>query len=226
MHLIMANYAVSPDLLQSYLPPKTELDIFNNTCYTSLIAFRFWNTKVKGIAIPFHQNFEEINLRFYVRYKENGEWKRGVVFIKEIVPRFAISFVANTFYQERYETMPTRSVLTETPAILSVQYQWGKNFVHELSAQAHPEPQAITDGSIEEFITEHYWGYARQKNNTTKEYRVEHPRWNIFPVKEYNVVCDFEKLYGPSFSILNQMQPLSVLLAQGSPVTVYHGKKI
>src|SRR6185503_10721641 len=106
--LVMANYAVDPSALAPYLPYKTEIDLWQGTCYVSLVGFMFVDTAVMGVKIPFHVNFEEVNLRFYVRYRDQGEWKRGVVFIKEIVPRAALAFVANTLYNENYETMPMR----------------------------------------------------------------------------------------------------------------------
>ena len=226
LNLAMANYEVPPAILLPYLPPKTELDTFNNVCYASLVAFRFFDTRVRGFAVPFHTNFEEINLRFYVRYQQNKEWRRGVVFIKEIVPRFAITFIANAFYQEKYQTMPTWSSVSQLPGSMSVRYRWGRRLVNEIAIDASPQYQPITEGSEEEFITEHYWGYAKQRNNTTKEYKVEHPRWNVYPVTGYHIVCDFEGLYGNAFSFLQQSQPLSVLLAQGSEITVYNGNKI
>src|SRR5215831_17486814 len=91
--LAIANYCVDKKALQKYVPGKTELDTWNGNCYVSLVGFMFLNTKLKGIAIPFHQNFEEVNLRIYVRYKDGHIWKRGVTFIKEIVPKYALSFV-------------------------------------------------------------------------------------------------------------------------------------
>jgi len=106
--LIMANYEIDPSILKSYLPNKTELDLFNGVCYVSLIGFLFSNTRMLGVKVPLHINFEEVNLRFYVRYNDAGVWKRGTVFIKEIVSKPAITFVANTLYKEKYETMPTR----------------------------------------------------------------------------------------------------------------------
>lgn len=226
LKLAMYNYEIDPVLLKQYIPAKTELDLFNQTCYVSLIGFRFWNTRIRNIAFPFHTNFEEINLRFYVRYKDDGVWKRGVVFIKEIVPKFAIAFIANTFYEENYQSMPTSSTITETADALFVQYKWGQKLDNVIGINAHSFCQPISQGSEEEFITEHYWGYAKQKNNSTKEYKVEHPRWNIYPVKDYSVNCDFSKLYGDAFSILQQSKPLSVILAEGSKITVYSGKKI
>ena len=77
--LILANYKVEPELLKPYLPYGTELDLWQDSCYLSLVGFMFVNTKIKGVKIPFHVNFEEVNLRFYVKRYDNGEWKRGVV---------------------------------------------------------------------------------------------------------------------------------------------------
>ena len=122
--LALANYEVEPKLLEKYLPYKTELDIWNGTCYVSLVGFMFLKTRLLGIPIPFHTNFEEVNLRFYVRYNENGEWKRGVVFIKEIVPRLALSLVANTIYGEHYQTLPMRHTWENKEKSQIISYEW------------------------------------------------------------------------------------------------------
>ena len=92
--LILVNYEVDQKVLTPYLPAKTELDLHNGKCMVSLVGFKFVNTKMLGLKIPFHINFEEVNLRFYVKHKAGNDWKRGVVFIKEIVPKRAISIVA------------------------------------------------------------------------------------------------------------------------------------
>jgi len=60
-NLIMANYEVNPAVLGKYLPYKTELDTWNGRHYVSLVGFMFLDTKVLGIKIPFHVNFEEVN---------------------------------------------------------------------------------------------------------------------------------------------------------------------
>src|SRR5690349_9487804 len=118
------NYSIDPAILLPYLPYKTELDLWNNKAYVSLVGFRFVNTRLKGFYVPFHRNFEEINLRFYVRYHSNGEWRRGVTFIKEIVPRPALTFIANTIYNEKYVTLPTRHNIQTTAEQLDVDYSW------------------------------------------------------------------------------------------------------
>ena len=100
--LAIANYVIDQRVLAPYIPVGTELDLWNGNCYVSLIGFLFKNTRLLGFSIPFHANFEEVNLRFYVKRKDGEGWKRGVVFIKEIVPKFALSVVANVVYNENY----------------------------------------------------------------------------------------------------------------------------
>lgn len=223
--LAMANYVVDPKLLQPYLPGKTEVDLWNNNCYVSLVGFMFLNTKVIGFKVPFHTDFEEVNLRFYVRFKENEVWKRGVVFIKEIVPKPALTFVANTVYGENYETMPmAHSWILEADEQI-IEYKWRKrDRCHSFKVRTGIELLEISEGSEEEFITEHYWGYTKIKNNKTSEYGVEHPRWNIYRTLDYNIDVDFGNVYGENFSFLNNINPHSVFLAEGSLIEVKSGR--
>lgn len=217
----MANYAVDPAILQKYLPYKTQLDIHNNVCYVSLVAFMFLDTKILGVPIPFHINFEEVNLRFYVRHKDqNNEYRRGVVFIKEIVPRPALAFFARALYNENYVTMPMAHQWHTDNQLLNVEYSWKKSTWNSFKIVAGASSFPITPGSDEEFITEHYWGYTKVNELKTFEYRVDHPTWEIYPVKDFRIDVDFEKIYEPSFSFLKNEKPLSVLLAEGSEVAV------
>ena len=172
----MVNYAIDPDVLKKYVPAETELDFWNGSCYVSLVGFMFLNTKVKGLKIPFHTHFEEVNLRFYVRYHDGNEWKRGVVFIKEIVPRPLLTLVANTVYRENYETMPMQHHWISGPDNLTVEYRWKKKKWNKLRIVTDWIPKRVTSNSEEEFITEHYWGYTKISHNRTGEYAVEHPK--------------------------------------------------
>ena len=220
--LIMANYAVDPSILNNYLPLKTELDFWNGNCYVSLVGFMFKNVRVKGIKIPFHINFPEVNLRFYVRYKEDLQWKRGVVFISEIVPKPAIAFVANTIYKEHYSSMPMRSSCKKDGGDLLVGYQWKKNKKWNLiEVKANAMATALQPGSEEEFITEHFWGYSAMSAKQTGEYHVIHPRWDIYSVRDYNIDCDFGFLYGEEFKGLADRKPDSVFMAEGSNIEVF-----
>ncbi|MBK9462411.1 MAG: DUF2071 domain-containing protein [Sphingobacteriales bacterium] len=225
--LALANYVVNPDVLLPYLPYKTELDIWQGKCYVSLVGFMFANTRLLGIPIPFHTNFEEVNLRFYVRYKDGNEWKRGVVFIKEIVPRHAIAFIANTLYKEHYQTMPMRHLWQQNNGVQLVQYDWKYNQKWQsIQVNASLQTQAIDEGSETEFITEHYWGYTQIDAQQTYEYQVTHPRWEQYAVKNYQINVDFGLVYGKDFAFLNQLEPHSVMLAEGSGITVESINKI
>jgi len=158
--LIMANYIVDPSLLSMYLPSKTELDFYDGQCYVSLVGFMFRNVRVMGLSIPLHTDFPEINLRFYVRYKSNNEWRRGVVFIKEIVPKRAITLIANTFFGERYVTMPAMHKRKQESGNLTVSCVWKSRNWSELMVIADENKRPLREGSDEEFITQHSWGYT------------------------------------------------------------------
>ena len=223
----MANYIVDPAVLKPYLPSKTVLDIFNGNVYVSLVGFMFMNTRLFGFKIPFHINFEEVNLRFYVRYNDNGEWKRGTVFIKEIVPKPAISFIANSFYHENYCTKKMKHMIAETNDELTLSYQWKhQNKWNTIKAVVEKTPQPMITGSAEEFIAEHYWGYSKYNDATTYEYNVQHPPWKILPVKDYLIDCDFTSLYGDAFSNLQKANPDSVFVAEGSDIFVLKKRKL
>ena len=219
--LALFNYQVPPEILTAHLPTGTELDLWEGKCYVSVVGFLFKNTKLLGIKIPFHVNFEEVNLRFYVKRIINGETRRGVVFIKEIVPKWALSFVANTVYKEHYETRPMKHLWTQTDKLLTVTYQWKLPMGWQsVEVNAAPGLVPIAEGSEAEFITEHYWGYAKVSATKTNEYEVTHPRWQQYAVLDVKSQLDFELNYGPEFAFLNHTAPTSVLLAEGSSITV------
>ena len=225
--LAIANYIVDQSVLSEYVPYGTEPDLWNGNCYLSLVGFMFKNTKVLGVKIPFHINFEEVNLRFYVKRVEDGVLKRGVVFIKEIVPKPAITFVANTVYKENYETMPMRHFWKTKSTHQVVEYSWLKNeIVNSFLVNAKNEKSDIGLGSETEFITEHYWGYVKVSDEKTNEYEVTHPRWEKYDVQEHEIDVNFELTYGEKFSFLDKLEPASVMLAEGSEITVENKRVI
>jgi hypothetical protein len=225
--LIMANYVVDPAILEKFLPYQTVLDSFDGKYYVSLVGFMFQNTRMLNLSIPFHTDFPEINLRFYVKYKDGDVWKRGVVFLKEIVPKPAISFVANLIYKEKYVSLPVRHSEEFDEDRLKLSYEWKlRNQWNTLSVTTSPNPVPLIQGSEEEFITEHFWGYSRINSNTTGEYEVEHPRWEIYPVNGWDIKCNFKEVYGNEFAVLDSNEPRSVFLAEGSKISVYKKKLI
>ena len=223
--LAIINYEINPELLQNYVPIGTELDLYNCKCFVSLIGFMFEKVKVLGISIPFHTHFEEVNLRFYVKRFENGAWKRGTVFVKEIVPKHAVTLVANALYNEHYQTLPMKHSRTENETSKIFEYQWKKDskwnvIVMKTFKNAIP----IEIGSEAEFITEHYFGYTKFNNKKTIEYEVTHPRWQQLAVIETRIDVDFENIYGENFKVLQSIKPSSAFLALGSKITI-EGKK-
>lgn len=226
-NLVMANYIVDAEVLKPYIPLHTELDTFNGNIYISLVAFMFAETRIMGFKIPFHVDFEEVNLRFYVRHNHNGDWRRGVVFIKEIVPKYAISFVANNLYREKYCTMKMNHAIHETTDDFTFEYKWRyQNKWNQLKASTSKTALPMLENSEAHFIAEHYWGYSKYDDQTTFEYEVQHVPWNIYPLKEYAIDCNFKGIYGDSFSFLQNRVPESVFVAQGSPIAVLHKRKL
>lgn len=221
--LIMANYVVEPSLLEQRLPRGTELDLHDGKCFVSLVGFMFLDTRVLGIAVPFHINFEEVNLRFYNKREVDGETRRAVCFVKEIVPRFAIATVARVLYGEPYECWQMDHTRTDT----RVGYSWKNGSCsNRFEVTIGDDLGVPATGSEGEFIIEHYWGYTARGAGRVDEYKVEHPKWELFSVRDELIDVDFGKTYGKEFAFLSGERPHSVLLAKGSEVAVYKGKQI
>ena len=228
-HIAMLNYRVDPSVLVFHVPRLTELDSHNGVTCVSLVGFLFSDTRVLGLRIPFHVQFEEINLRFYVRRTLGSEVRRGVVFIKELVPRPAIALVARLVYNEPYVARRMGHHIEQSATkALDVSYSWAQRNVGggELSITTTGKPEPVVPGSEEEFITEHFWGYTRQRDDGTVEYRVEHPSWRVWQSEHATVTGDLEELYGPAFAEVLSRPPDSAFLAEGSPVTVYRPTRI
>ena len=227
-NLAMLNYEVDPALLARFVPAGTELDRWNGKVFISLVGFCFLKTQVCGISIPFHRNFEEVNVRFYVRRTEGSEIKRGVVFIKEIVPRRAVAIVARTIYNERYLALPMSHKIEGTSESgLFVQYGWrsGRGW-NRMSLVTEGSPAIPEQDSEEQFITEHYWGYAAQRNGGTVEYRVTHPSWRVWSGVGGRLEGDVSELYGQELGMILRGKPSSAFLAEGSEVTLSRGRKM
>jgi uncharacterized protein YqjF (DUF2071 family) len=223
-YLAMLNFRIHPAVLQPFVPAGTELDSWHGDALVSIVGFRFLDTRVFGVPIPFHRDFDEINLRFYVRRCVGGQARRGVTFVKEIVPRRAIATVARLAYNEPYLACPTRSVV---PAALDVAnagtvgYAWHlEGRWNALQLRSIGPPTVLERGSEAEFITEHFWGYTRQRSGRTIEYEVRHPSWRVWQAADAELECDAARLYGSSFVEALSASPCSAFLAEGSEVVV------
>ncbi len=219
--LVMLNYAVDPAILRPFLPDGTELDAFAGTTYVSVVGFRFLQMRVLGLGLPGHRNFEEVNLRFYVRRRGPEGWRRGVTFLRELVPRRFIALVARGVYGEPYRALPMRHRIERAGSCLHAEYAWQRGGRWEsVRATGEGEPVKMVGGSREEFIAEHYWGYTARRAPGCSEYAVEHPRWLIRPASEAALVADVASLYGAAFVESLSAPPEFSFIAEGSPIAV------
>jgi len=226
--LVMLNYEVDRKVLNDYVPPGTVMDSFDGRTYASLVGFQFRRTKLFGsFPIPFHADFEEVNLRFYVRRKEGNEDRRGVVFIAEIVPKRAVAQIARLAYGENYVCLPMKHRVNTDGATKTAEYEWQLNGAWcKLHAHASAAPAPAEEGSLEQFITEHYWGYSTQRNGDSVEYHVSHVPWKVRTTTAAGFEGDASGLYGFELGKVLQRPPDSAFIADGSSVIVFAGKKI
>lgn len=229
--LVMLNYEIDPAVLRPLVPHGVELDTWGGKHFVSVVGFQFLDTRLLGVPVPFHRDFDEINLRFYVRRRADDGWRRGVVFVKEIVPRPALAAVARAVYGEKYVARPMRHRIDlaadrDTPDGV-VEYSWrDAGAWHHVRATTQGGAEPLVEGSQEQFVTEHYWGYAAQRGGGTVEYRVEHPSWHVWQAADPGLECDVEQVYGRQFVESLAGEPVSAFVADGSPVVVRRGTRI
>jgi uncharacterized protein len=222
----MANYAVPQHVLKPYLPPGTQLQLYNGEAYVSLVGFMFKNTKLFNIPIPYLGTFEEVNLRFYVTRQEGNIRKRGVVFINETIPYKPVAWMANKLYKEHYTVVPTKHKITYNQTEKDINYFWKvANEWQQIGVTALIKNKPIPPNSFEAFIYENYYGYTKINDTNTEEYKINHPSWLINEIVTTNIKCDFIKMYGEDFTCLQHAKPTSVFIAEGSAVSVDWGRR-
>ena len=223
INLINITYAVPPEPLLPYLPKGVELDTVSGKAFVSVVPFDFTDTRLNGVKVPFHVKFPEINLRFYVKQGN----KRGVIFLKEFIPKFLIKTIANTFYYERYEVVGLKSSVLKNENEISVKHcltKGGKDFYIEVCAEN--DPFVPSAGSREYFFEERFYGFSKNKKGDPLQFRVEHPSWKLYPVKHYRIDFDFGFLFGGKWKFLNDELPVCIMLLDGSPVKMFPHKKL
>lgn len=228
LNLLILNYQCPPEVLAPYLPNGVELDTWESHTLISVVGFVFADTKIRGIAIPGHVNFDEVNLRFYVkRLMPDGEVRRGVVFIRELVAKQLVATVAKTIYEEPYQRVPLDHIIDLSQEVGgTIAYRWGSQSKVQIEGKVSGQFQPLGEGSQEEFITEHYWGYTKRSNGNTSEYQVLHPRWNVWKCDSASLTGDTDQYYGSQFAEILKEKPYSALVAVGSEVKVFPGRTI
>ncbi len=230
-HLALLNYEIDPLVLAPLVPAGTVLDTWEGRCLVSVVGFMFLNSRIKGVPIPFHSSFEEVNLRFYVKREVKGEVRRAVTFIREFVPKSAVSAVARLVYNENYETVPMEHRFVgpddQTAEAGSLRYSWGHPPMRSVMEIGWDAPLSeMSAGSEEEFIAEHYWGYSVQRDGGTVEYEVKHPQWMVARAHEARLTCNVADVYGAEFVDALATEPSSAFYASGSLVSVFPGVKV
>ena len=231
-YLAMLNYEVPAALVRPLVPVGTQLDGWNGITLVSVVGFRFLDTRILGLPIPGHRDFDEVNLRFYVRRRdEAGGWRRAVVFVRELVPRLGVALVARRLYNEPYSAVPMRHELDMGGAEHGVSgraaYAWRvAGRWHRLEVRTRGIPKVPEPDSEAAFISEHYWGYTAQRDGGCKEYQVAHPPWRVWDAVGARFDCDVRTVYGPGFAECLSARPRSAFLAEGSEVVVYGGRRL
>lgn len=228
--LVMLSYEVDPAVLAPYVPHGTQLDDWHGRTFASIVGFFFRTPRLFGVPIPLHASFEEVNLRFYVRRDAENGVRRGVVFLRELVPKRAVAWVARYAFGQNFLRVPMRHEIdrpngdpAQPPCRLAFAWCHAGRDCHaaiETDPMHAHSPQRPAAGSLEEFIAEHYWAYA-SVHGRTREYCVVHPPWLIAPAVAADFSADVRTLYGPEFVPYLGGPPASAFWANGSAVAVY-----
>jgi hypothetical protein len=224
LNLVLLNYRVPRPLLEALIPKGTELHLLRGEAYVSVVGFMFANTRVRGWAIPFHRTFEEVNLRFYVKRLVDGEERHAVTFIRELVPRLGIVVAARLTYNEPYLAVPMSHRLElDSSRRRRAEYRWGRDA--RSAGAVIGDDLGATDipaaDSDEAFTTQRHWGYTRQRDGSTVEYRVAHPVWRVGRVERGSLEGDLRRAFGPKFANILAAPPVSAFFADGSAVAVH-----
>ena len=224
----MLNYVVDPEVLAPHVPRGTELETHGGRHFISLVGFLFLDTRLFGLPAFFHRNFEEVNLRFYVRRRVGEESRAGVVFIRELVPLPLVSEVARLAYNESYRTVPMQHRLVETNGRLqSVEYQFGRPRDQcRLAVHVNGDAREVQAGSDEHFLSDRGWGYTRQRDGGTIEYRVEHPNWRVWSDARCELDGPLGEFYDAPFADILSGVTASASVSEGSAVAVHLPERI
>ncbi len=224
--LVLVTWRIPAELLHAWLPPGLEpdrrADDPEGVAYVSFVSFRFLDTKVKGIAVPLHTDFPEVNLRAYVRERATG--RRGVTFIAELVPKPAIATVANLLYHEHYRSVPMHCEVDERDGVrsMAMTIELGER-THAMRVTGEAATVVPAADSVEHFFKEHEWGFGRDGDGELVVYRVHHPVWAVYPtdLSRLELAVDFGELYGEPWSELDRTAPCHVAFAVGSAIEVW-----
>jgi len=215
--LVMINYEVDRAYLEPHVPAGCVLDLYNGRAMLSVVAFEFSKTRIFGVPMPLYRSFPEVNLRIYVKRMVDGEWRRAVVFIKEIIPYKFPAWVGRTVFRENYHVMPVRLL----KGVNQICYEWGD--ANQVAGKLADRLHEWGEGTEEEFIGDNFWAFKRLNDYKTLEFHVTHRPWKMCHLMDLSVDIDFEGLYGEEIGRGVKEyggKPTSVFYVDGSEVEV------
>lgn len=229
-HLAFLNYVVDPTLLAPHLPAGVELDSYNGEHYLSVVGLLFQKLKLLGISLPDHQSFAQINCQFYVRRKKGKGWRRGVTFLRQIIPQELTAKVGRAVGRGNYLRTPTHHEISFEGGSVDhmgrpisdgvVKYGWGEGESERLEMRTTGLPQPTGFGPQEQFLSQRLWSYTARGPRTI-EMRVEHPEWFYWEAGSTSLAADPESLGAGVFAEILKAPPESAFLAKGSKVLLH-----
>ena len=229
--IVVINFEIDPKLLRNFIPPKTELDFFNETSFVTLMARACKNVKPYGWPIVFAKSIDQILLRFYVKRKVGDTWRRGVCLIRDYLPKRKASFFLNWMFKHSFTQVPIKRTSSNFESGLptqlpTVEYQWTTgDYVNHIKVNARSQMRQQEQETKESFVLDHHYGYT-VKEGKTYEYYVEYSPWAMWDAQSGSFDCDTENVFGRPFVRALKQRPASVFLARGSDVIIYRPTEI
>ena len=220
-YIAMLSYRADPALVKPYIPTEVELDLYGGEMFLSLVAFLSLETRLPLFSNLKQTNFERIDLRFNVRRKSADTWRRGISFVRRILPKAVASGMARAFPTEIASGSPLKSDIVDCDNTINVNYSWKcATKWRSLQMCAAGTPRAIPAGTFEDYLLERNWYFGEFRRGCS-EYRVERPRWRVWEVSCANLDHDINKLFPEEFAQLLSRPPALQLLAEGSHVQLW-----
>lgn len=223
-NVVHVNYQIAPEVLHPYLPPRTEILLFQNKCFITLTALVYDQVKFKGLNIPLHREIPEVNLRFYVSAADGSKSKNGVVLLKRIIAKPLLAFAGQLLFQEQYAVMPISYFVRKQSTERLVKYFWKNNPPygewHSLSVKTSHSSIAFNEDDQVAFLTKPTLRFSGGRSMRTRVSEIEYKVTNVFEVDDYQLDVKFSVLFGGKFQFLSRQKPESVYLLEDSEVTV------
>ena len=220
-NLALLSWSIDDSAVTRLLPQGLEIDRFNGNAFVSAVGLTVSNLRVLGVS-TWPTRFEQVNFRFYVRQRLiSGGYRRGVVFLKQLVPHRTTALTARLVYGEPFAPVPISHDCREPHTGLldahrEFTYSWRRNGQMEgLRAETDLAAEFPGPGSLAEFLTVRHWGYNGRPGDHTKGYAVSRPAWAVRPATAWRFDCDVATLLGGAFARGMSTAPASVLMTSG-----------